>query len=336
MGLAVKTTTLQRHSIPMKRHQLQVADELQSSKAMATSTVVMEGRHAFTGHPVARVRRGGLDFGMVLGIATALSALGAGIALTGVSAHYFFQPTGVLIVLGGTLGIILITTPPSALLLALRQTLHLFSREASPSPEDLIEEIVSYARAVRIDGMLAIESAIDRVSHCFLREGLLFAMDAKERGDLQSALENKVRFCERQNEAAARVLEVAGGFAPTIGMLGTVVGLIDVLRQFSSLSKIAYGVGAAFTSTIYGLVLANIVLLPAAHRIRARASEAFDLQVLMTEGALCLFDGMHPRLVRQRLRCFLDSAPPHNRSAQSLESAIQPTKYEAKISASRN
>jgi chemotaxis protein MotA len=136
----------------------------------------------------------------------------------------------------------------------------------------------------------------------------LQALDTKEHNELQSALENKIRFCERQSESAARVLEIAGGFAPTIGVLGTVVGLIDVLRQFSGLSTVASGVGAAFTSTFYGLALANIVLLPAANRIRARASEMFELQEMMTEGVLCLFDGLHPRLVRQRLCSFVNAA----------------------------
>jgi len=98
-------------------------------------------------------------------------------------------------------------------------------------------------------------------------------MDTEGRTALQSALENKNTLCERQSEAAAKVLEIAGGFTPTMGVLGTVVGLIDVLRQFSGLSATAYGVGAAFTSTIYGLALANLLLLPAAQRIRARASE---------------------------------------------------------------
>ena len=115
-------------------------------------------------------------------------------------------------------------------------------------------------------------------------------------------------------DAAAKVLEVAGGFAPTIGVMGTVVGLIDVLRQFSSLSTVASGVGAAFTSTFYGLALANIALLPVAHRIRAWTSETFDLQEMMTEGALCLFDGMHPRLIRQRLRSYLNVLPGHDQS----------------------
>lgn len=266
-------------------------------------------------------RRGGPDAGILAGILIASAALIAGIAATGVSARYFLQPAGILIVLGGTLGVMLITTPVPALLLALRRIFDLFSRSASASREELVEEIVAYAKIVRVSGMLAIEPIADQVSHNFLREALLLAMDTDARSELQSALENKTRLSERQSEAAAKVLEVAGGFTPTMGVLGTVVGLIDVLRQFSSLSAIAYGVGAAFTSTIYGLALANLVLLPAAHRIRARAAETFDFQELMTEGALCLFDGMHPRLVRQRLQAFLTAAPQEERELRTVESA---------------
>jgi chemotaxis protein MotA len=283
----------------------------------------MEDRQESARRPARRVRRRGLDVGILIGIATASIALVAGVAVTGVSAGYFFQPAGVLIVVGGTLGVMLITTPSSSLLLALQRVLNLFSAADFPTREDLIEEIVSYAKVVRMKGMLAIEPGIDQVSHSFLHEALLLAMDAQERTELQSVLENKIRLCDRQSEAAAKVLEVAGGFTPTMGVLGTVVGLIDVLRQFSSLSTIAYGVGAAFTSTIYGLALANLVLLPAAHRIRARAAETFDLQELMTEGALCLFDGMHPRLVRQRLHSFLNAVPDHDRSIQTIEPAAE-------------
>ena len=289
--------------------------------AAAPQSTTTQNRREFRQPPAARISWGGLDAGLLAGIAIATIALVAGVAVTGVSVHYFFQPTGVLIVIGGTLGVLLITTPLPALLHALRRTVHLFSTPASPNRADLIDEIVWYARAVRIKGMLALEPGIDRVSHSFLREALLLAMDAKERPLLQSALENRIRLCERQSEAAAKVLEVAGGFAPTIGVIGTVVGLIDVLRQFSSLAAIASGVGAAFTSTIYGLALANLVLLPAAHRIRARAAEIFDLQELMTEGTLCLFAGMHPMLVRQRLESFLDAIPVRDRSIPTLESA---------------
>jgi chemotaxis protein MotA len=273
--------------------------------------------------PAAPAGRRGLDFGMLIGIAIAAIALVAGIAVTGVSVHYFFQPTGLLIVVGGTFGVMLITTPAPVLLCTLRRTLSLFSTEDFISRENLIEEIVSYAKIVRAKGIVAIEPNIDQVSHSFLRAALLLAMDTKERTEVQSDLENKIRHCERQGEAAAKVLEVAGGFAPTIGVMGTVVGLIDVLRQFSSLSTVASGVGAAFASTLYGLALANLVLLPAAHRIRALASETFELQELMTEGALCLFDGMHSMLIRHRLYSFVNGAPVRERSIETLESALE-------------
>ena len=130
-------------------------------------------------------------------------------------------------------------------------------------------------------------------------------MEVGSRDELQATLETKVRLRERQGETDARVLEVAGGFAPTIGVLGTVVGLIEVLRQFSNLPAVALGIGTAFVSTIYGLALANLLLLPIAHRIRASVAETFETEEMMVEGGLCLFDGIHPSLVRERLNNFV-------------------------------
>lgn len=251
---------------------------------------------------------------MLAGIAIAILATAAGIASTGVSPTYFFQPTGALIVIGGTLGVTFITTPRVALLHSLRRVGDLFL-PARFNREDLIEEIVSYVRLARIRGLMAIEPVLDQTSNRFLAESLLLAMDVNQRGELETALENKVRLTERQGEADAKVLEVAGGFAPTIGVLGTVVGLIDVLRQFSTVSSVAYGLGTAFVSTIYGLALANLVLLPAAHRIRARVAEAFEIQEMIMEGTLCVFDRIHPALVRQRLSCFLREADSEGRPA---------------------
>jgi len=245
-----------------------------------------------------------VDFGMLLGIAIAVIATVAGIASTGVSLRYFLQPTGALIVLGGTLGVTIITTPHTGLVSAGRRVRDLF-RTSALNREALIVEIISYARIARTKGLFAVEPLIGQASNKFLSESLLLAMDVRQRPELQSALQDKVRLRERQGEVDARILEVAGGFAPTIGVVGTVVGLIDVFRQFSSLSSVVNGVGTAFVSTIYGLVLANIVLLPAAQRIRARVAEAFEAQELMMEGVLCVFDGAHPAVIRQRLSCFL-------------------------------
>jgi chemotaxis protein MotA len=245
-----------------------------------------------------------VDKWVIAGIAIALLTTIAGIASTGVSLRYFVQPTAAWIVLGGTLGVTLVTTPRTALAHAIRRVIGLV-RQPAINREELMDEIISYVRTARVQGLLAMEPDIPRGSHSFLREMLALAIDLKSRNEFQSSLETKLRLRERQGDADAKVLEVAGGFAPAIGVIGTVVGLIDVLRQFSNMNSVAFGIGAAFVSTMYGLALANLILLPAAHRIRASVAETFEIEEMILEGGLCLIDGTHPSLVRERLNCFL-------------------------------
>src|SRR5580704_5177868 len=254
--------------------------------------------------PVSTPAERSLDIWMLAGVLIAIAGTIAGIKSTGVNLGYFFRPAGALIVVGGTFGIALITTPRISLRHSVRRVMGLL-KSHTVDREALIEEIISYARLVRIRGLISIDHVIESSNHSFLRDSIKLAMDVENRDQLQTILETKIRLRERQGETDARVLEVAGGFAPTIGVLGTVVGLIDVLRQFSNLSAVALGIGTAFVSTVYGLALANLVLLPAAHRIRASVAEAFELDEMMVEGGLCLFDGIHPSLVRERLNNFL-------------------------------
>jgi chemotaxis protein MotA len=245
-----------------------------------------------------------LDLSMFTGVAIAVAAAVAGIAATGVRLGYFLQPAGVLIVLGGTSGVIILSTPRDGLVNSARRVGELLWTP-DVDRKALIEEIMGFVKPARTIGLVGMESMITKTPNKFLKESLLLTLDVQTRIELKSALETKLRLRERQGETDAKVLEVAGGFAPTIGVLGTVVGLIDVLRQFSNLQTVASGVGTAFVSTIYGLALANLVLLPAAHRIRARVAEAFETHEMIMEGVLCIFDAMHPSLVRERLNFFL-------------------------------
>lgn len=252
-----------------------------------------------------------LDLGLLLGVVIAVSAVILGVVSTGVGIQYFLHPTGALIVVGGTLGVLLVTTPLDALIHSLKRVLTLLlSRPVDR--EKLIEEIAQYARASRREGNMALERLAPNSSNPFLHNALLLVLDVKDRAELQAALDLELRLRERQGEADAKVFEVAGGFAPTIGIIGTVVGLIEVMRQFSNVQAVGFGIGTAFVSTIYGLALANLFLLPTAHRIRARVAETFELQELMMEGVLYLVDGVHPSLIRLRLSSFLrqPSAPP--------------------------
>lgn len=248
-------------------------------------------------------RRPSRDRWLWLGLLVACAALIAGVAATGVSLRYFLQPTGILVVLGGTVGVTLISAPREAIRRAV-MNLQQLTRPETVDRRALLEELLAINRIRRSKGLWSLEAASKSVRHPFLRDLLLAAVDAAGRTDFQAAIETRMRAEERQGDAGARVLEVAGGFAPTLGVLGTVAGLIEVLGKFSDLNGVAGGIGTAFVSTIYGLALANLVLLPAAYRIRAQVAEAMEIEDMIFEGGLCIYDGVHPSLMLERLRAF--------------------------------
>ncbi len=241
---------------------------------------------------------------MLAGIAIAVASVLTGIAYTGVNLRYFLQPAGALIVLGGTFGVTIMATPHRALFDALRRLAKML-RPHQGDQETLVDEIIGFARSARNTSLLAIESSIGKARDPFLQQVLALALDSRNRSEFKITLETMLRARERQGEGDARVLETAGGFAPTIGVIGTVIGLIDVFRHFSDLSSVATGVGTAFVSTIYGLVLANLLFLPAAHRIRATMEQSSLTDELISEGALGILDAIHPTLLRERLQGFL-------------------------------
>ena len=275
------------------------------ARNLAASESVLERLEQST--TVQTSHRKPLDKWLLIGLLIAAGAAVAGVASTGVGLNYFLQPAGALIVLGGTLGVTLVATPGFALANSIRRVAELFLTQPMERAA-LIEEIVVCARESRREGLSAQEERFHKTTNEFLGRSLLLALDVKNRAELETALETELRMTERQAAADAKTLEVAGGFAPTLGILGTVVGLIHVLRQFSSLESVGIGIGTAFVSTLYGLGLANLVLLPAAQRIRARAAATLESQELILDGVLCLVDGIHPSLIRQRLNAFLRRA----------------------------
>lgn len=268
-----------------------------------TQAALSEEVREYTAQDRARPRRR-IDLVFVLGLVIALGAIIAGVAAAGISVTYFFQPAGALIVIGGTLGVMLVTTPKASLVHSLHRVMDLITSEEA-NREALIEEIIFYARVARRGSLLALEPLVPQAAHPFLGQALQLAMDVSNRAELQNVLETELRMRERQGETDAKTLEVAGGFAPTIGIIGTVVGLIEVLRHFANLQSVGFGIGTAFVSTIYGLAMANLLLLPAGHRIRARVAENFEIQELIIEGVLALADNVHPALIRLRLSAYI-------------------------------
>ena len=289
---------------------------------MSTSRFPLESRIVPASPATSQKSTAVPDVPLMAGIFIAFGAMVVGIAASGMGVTYFWQPTAAAIVLGGTLGVIFVTTPGRSVANSVRRLRDLLSLPAVHR-EVLVEEIVRVARVTRQRGLLGIEPLALTIGNTFLRESLLQALDVKTRDELKMTLENDLRMRERQGEMDAKTFEVAGGFAPTIGILGTVVGLIQVLRQFSNLDLVAAGIGTSFVSTIYGLGLANLVLLPVAHRIRARVAEAFATQELVIEGVLSIYEQVHPTLIRNRLACYLDRAANVKSTAIEGESSQQ-------------
>jgi chemotaxis protein MotA len=154
-----------------------------------------------------------------------------------------------MIVLGGTLGVILVTIPRHSLVYSARRIANIFAADEVDRGA-LIEEVIALARIARRGGIVSLETVIKKTENAFLRDALQLAVDGQNRDELQAVLETQLRMNERHGESDAEALEVAGGFAPTIGIIGTVVGLIEVLRQFSNLQAVGSGIGT-FVSTIY-------------------------------------------------------------------------------------
>ena len=258
--------------------------------------------------PLETRRDAWLMSGLLLG---ALAVI-AGIAVSGAGLGYFFQPGSALIVLGGTFSITMVTSPKQSLLDTCRRVWEL-RKTPVLTREALIEEVVEFARVARRGGTFSIEPLIPRARSEDLRNGLLTSLDVKDMSELQVILETELKLVERHGQADAVALELAAGYAPVVGIIGTVVGLIEVLRHFTDLKMIGPGIGAAFVSTIYGLGAANFFLLPLAHRIHTRISEECETRELIAEGVLGIYTMMHPGVVRQRLAPYLKDAAARER-----------------------
>lgn len=131
-------------------------------------------------------------------------------------------------------------------------------------------------------------------------------------------MELEIAIEERRAESAARVYETAGGYSPTIGIIGAVMGLIQVMKQLDNLEEVGHGIAVAFVATIYGVGLANLLLLPAAGKIRARAGELAQYRELVLDGVTAIVEGLNPKLIRMKLEAYLDNAAPGRAGASPL------------------
>jgi chemotaxis protein MotA len=227
------------------------------------------------------------------------------------------QVTAALIVFGGTAGAVLVSTPVSLLLSALRRARSLVW-ESKENASSILEELIRYGTKARRSGVISLESEAQEIQNPFLKKGMMLLIDGVDAAEIRGALELDQVIFENEVDNDAQVFEIAGGYAPTIGIIGAVLGLIQVMKHLESLQDVGRGIAVAFVATVYGVGFANLVLLPIGNRIRTRAHLDSHIRELIIEGVISIQAGKNPQLTRRMLDAFV---PPQEGDTYRAEPA---------------
>ena len=241
-----------------------------------------------------------IDLASIGGVVVAMGAIVGGLILEGGKIGDISQLTAAMIVLGGTLGAVMINTPMSVLIAAAKRLPDVFMERVHPTGE-IIDTIVRLAGVARKSGIVSLEGDVDKLHDPFLKKALSLAVDGTDLQELRKMMEFEITAEERQTEAEAKVYEAAGGYAPTIGIIGAVMGLIQVMKHLENIEEVGHGIAVAFVATVYGVAVSNIVFLPAANKIKSRGHHSVALKELSLEGVCSLAEGMNPKLIRTKL-----------------------------------
>jgi len=241
-----------------------------------------------------------MDILSLVGVVLAISAIALGQFLEGGHLSMLVNGPAMLIVLGGTLGATMVQSPLPTFVRALQMASWVWRPPARDSAA-VLQDLLQWCRTARRDGLLGLENLVDAVSYDFARKALQLLIDGNDPMVIRDTLQLDSATRESRDLLAARVFEAMGGYAPTLGILGAVIGLIHVMNNLADPSLLGQGIGVAFVATVYGVGIANIVLLPIANKLKALVREESRLQDMITVGIVAIADGENPRIVESRL-----------------------------------
>ncbi len=245
-----------------------------------------------------------MDVLSLLGLVLGIAAILFGQYLEGGHITTLLNGPALLIVIGGTFGAVMLQSPMRVFLRAMRMLFWAF-RAPKLDFEEGIEKIVKWSHIARKEGLLGLEDVEDHESDPFTQKGLQLLVDGSEPDIIRSILDVDIGTRERFDMQAARVFESMGGYAPTIGIIGAVLGLIQVMGNLSDPSRLGAGIAVAFVATIYGVGSANLVFLPIANKLKALVRQHSHYQEMVVEGMASIAEGENPRNIETRLLGFL-------------------------------
>lgn len=241
----------------------------------------------------------------LIGFFLALAALVGGSILKGAGLAALWSPAAFVIVIVGTIAAILVHTAPSVLKRAFKIASWVIRPPVANRPARL-EEIVEWSNLARRQGLLGLEAVVEQQSDPFVRKGLQLLVDGVEPESIRNIMEIDVSAQEERDMAAAKVYEAMGIYSPTMGIVGAVLGLIAVMKNLDDPSKLGHGISAAFTATIYGIGIANLLLLPMANKLKTVIGEQTGDRHMLIDGIIAIAQGENPRNIETQLSGYLD------------------------------
>ena len=257
-----------------------------------------------------------MDKASIGGVVLAVVGIVAGLLMEGGNLGQILQPTAALIVFGGTLGAVLLQFPLTTVIAAFGGMAHIFGAPQRRDHE-LIGQLVGFANKARHNGVVSLDADLKEIDDAFLKQTLMLAVDGTEPTELRKIMHVNLDSMQEREERLPAVFESAGGFSPTIGILGAVLGLIQVMQHLDNISEVGRGIAVAFVATIYGVGIANLFFLPFAGKMRIRIRGQQRRREMMLEGVIGILEGMNPRMLQLKLACFAEE---FSRSDKEIES----------------
>ncbi|MBL8471860.1 MAG: flagellar motor protein [Rhodocyclaceae bacterium] len=245
-----------------------------------------------------------MDKVSIAGLLLGLGAIIFGQLFEGGHLGSLFQPTAFLIVVGGTMGATMLQSPLPVFVGGAKMVIWAFAKPPS-NPRALIEQIVAWSWLARKEGLLALESQTAEVSDPFISKGLHLLVDGADPERLREVMHVEIGSYEIQLKQSAKIWEAAGGYAPTIGILGAVMGLIHVMENLSDPGKLGAGIATAFVATIYGVGCANLIFLPISKKLLAHVQALVSEREMLVDGLTGIANGDNPRIIESRLQGYV-------------------------------
>lgn len=257
-----------------------------------------------------------MDLGTGIGFFAGIGFIVWGIMLSG-SLGTFMDTASIFIVLGGTIAATLISFPLKNVLNTFKVVKNVFTEKDSKADE-LIKEIIDLANIARKEGLLALEEAVNNTENTFLKKGIMLIVDGTDPELVRNILETELIFTEERHGEGQGIFETMGTFAPAFGMIGTLIGLINMLKELEDPSTVGPNMSVALITTFYGAVLANLIFLPVANKLKGRSKKELAKKEMMVEGLLSIQAGENPRIIEEKLKTFI--APQFREREAAMES----------------